>query len=297
MRTPAARERIAFLGGEPDRWRIVSEELPLGNANNPDHYFDLEELGLLRLESKTLPIFRYDFAAKLAVERAAHPEKFPPIDAARNKDHSRVLVGFLPWSITEYAGRLKSGFSYLNTFEANGGTPEEIANAQQNILYFMGILGHFVGDASQPLHTTIHHRGWVGANPHGYTTDFHFHQWIDGDYFLKTGGVKLEALQDNIRPVRAVGDRAKPEMLFGEIMSFIEDGNKQVETLYQLDKEGKLSGEGEHGMGGKAFLEGQLVKGGQMLGDIWYSMWLQAPEDKYLKQKLAERNAANVPNK
>ena len=34
----------------------------------------------------------------------------------------------------------------------------------------MGVMGHYVGDCAQPLHTTKHHNGWVGENPHGYTT-------------------------------------------------------------------------------------------------------------------------------
>jgi hypothetical protein len=40
------------------------------------------------------------------------------------------------------------------------------------------------------------------------------------------------------------------------------------------------------------FLDGQLVKAGQMLGDIWYTAWLEAPEDQYLQKSLQERNAA-----
>src|SRR5690242_5251416 len=38
-KTAAARERIAYLGGEADRWRNTNE-LPLRHFNNPDHYFD-----------------------------------------------------------------------------------------------------------------------------------------------------------------------------------------------------------------------------------------------------------------
>ena len=41
--TPAARERIAFLAGEPDRWRNTPD-LSLQQLNGPDHYIDLEEL-------------------------------------------------------------------------------------------------------------------------------------------------------------------------------------------------------------------------------------------------------------
>src|SRR5206468_10569902 len=35
--SPAARERIAFLAGEPDRWRNTPE-LPLKHFNGPDHF-------------------------------------------------------------------------------------------------------------------------------------------------------------------------------------------------------------------------------------------------------------------
>jgi hypothetical protein len=70
---------------------------------------------------------------------------------------------------------------------------------------------------------------------------------------------------------------------------FLIEQNKQVEPLYQLDKNGKLSGEGEKGLEGKAFLEGQLLKSGQLLGDLWVTSWQQAPPDTFLKSQLARR--------
>jgi hypothetical protein len=295
VRSPAAQERIAFLSGEADRWRNVPEELPFSHVNGPDHYLDMEELDLYGLDAATLPVFRYDFAAKLALARAARPERFPPIDPARNRDHTRELIGFLPWTIAEYCGKLKSGFSYLKALQ-EGGTPEEIANAEQNIIYVMGVMAHFVGDSTQPLHTTIHHHGWVGENPHGYATDRNIHQWIDGDYFRKTGGLKLETMKGKIRPAQVVATPAKPEDLFTSIMAHLVEVHQQLEPLYQLYKDGKLTGSDEKGMEGKAFLEGQLVKGGQLLGNLWCSASQQVPEDKYLKDQLAKRKGgSNLP--
>jgi len=289
-RTPAARERIAFLAGEPDRWYNTTD-LPLKHINGPDHYIDLEELEPCGLKPETLPVFRYDFAAQLALARAAHPEKFPPIDPAKNEDHTRQLIGFLPWAVVESEAKLKSGFSYLKALEADG-TPEEVANAQQNILYVMGLLGHLAGDAAQPLHTTIHHHGWVGDNPNHYTTNGYFHRWIDGDYFIKTGRVSAKELQDKLRPARALNGQGKPDDMFRLVVAFIVEQHKQLEPLYQLQKEHKLSGEGELGLQGKAFLEGQLVKAGQMLADLWYTAYVQAPPDTYLKTQLQKRKAA-----
>ncbi|HEX4644271.1 MAG TPA: hypothetical protein VH598_01545, partial [Verrucomicrobiae bacterium] len=70
--------------------------------------------------------------------------------------------------------------------------------------------------------------------------------------------------------------------------------NQLVEPLYQLDRDGKLSGEGEIGLQGKPFLTGQLIKAGQMLGNLWYTAWQQAAPDAYLKAQLARRKAARA---
>jgi hypothetical protein len=293
VKTPEARERIAFLGGEPDRWRNITNDQALAHASGPDHYLDLEELGDYGLTPETAPNFRYDLVAGLALARAAHPEAFAAIDPAKNRDHTRELVGFAPWAITEYCGRLRSGFSYLKAYQDYGGTPAEIANAQANIIYVMGVMGHFVGDCAQPLHVTKHHHGWVGDNPKGYTTNASFHGWIDGGFFKKTGGINAASLVGKIHPATIVGDPLKPDDLFRHLMVYLGQTYQQVEPLYQLEKAKKLSPENEKASEGRAFLEGQLVKGGQMLGDLWFSAWQQATEDKYLIRQLTERMAAN----
>ncbi len=292
VRAPGAAERIAFLGGEPDRWRNMSADVVLSHCNGPDHYLDLEDLELCDLTPQTLPIFRYEMAGALALARRAHPERFAPVDPAKNADRTRELMGFLPWTIVEYCGKLRSGFSYLKAFREHGGTPEEIANAEANLIYIMGVMGHFVGDAAQPLHTTRHHHGWVGENPRGYTTWPGFHQWIDGDFFRKTGGVEAKPLLAKIRPAKTFSDPRQSEEFFRQVMSFLLETHRQVEPLYELQKDGKLSAEGERGRAGRVFLEAQLVQAGQWLGDLWFTAWQQATEDTYLIRKLQERAAA-----
>ncbi len=289
--TPEQKERVAFLAGEPDRWRNVGD-LPLRHVNGPDHYIDLEDLRWYGLTPETLPLLRYDFVADIARERTAHPDKFPPIDPARDTDHTRELSGFLPWAITENYEKLKSCFSYLKTFQKYGGTPAEIANAEANVVYVMGVMGHFVGDGSQPLHTTMHFNGWVGNNPHGYTTNRTFHAWIDGGYFRQTGGIDVKQLAGKIHPAERIKNAGEPDGMFRDAVAYVVAQNKLVEPLYELEKEGKLTGRGDKGLEGRAFLDGQLVKAGQMLGDIWYTAWLEAPEDQYLQRTLQERNAA-----
>lgn len=289
--TPALKARIAFLAGEPDRWRNVSD-LTLKHYNGPDHYLDLEDVALCGLTPETLPPLRYDFVADIARARATHPDRFPPIDAEHDADHTRELDGFLPWAITEYYEKLKSDFATLKTLRQYGGTPVEIANAEADCVYVMGVLGHYVGDGSQPLHTTKYFNGWIGDNPKGFTTRNTFHAWIDGGYFRKTGGLNAETLAGKIHPAEKIANANEPDGMFRDAVNYIVEQNKLVEPLYQMEKDGQLSGEGEKGLQGRPFLEGQLVKAGQMLGNIWLTAWLAAAGDPYLQRQLQQRQTA-----
>jgi hypothetical protein len=299
--TPEARTRIAYLAGEADRWRNETSlkngtGLALGHASGPDHYIDLEDLRLYDLTPQALPPLRYDFVAEIAKARAAHPGTFPAIDPAKDSDHTRELSGFLPWAITENFEKLQSGFATLAALEKFGGTPDEITNAKQNIIYVMGVMGHFVGDASQPLHTTMYHHGWTtNDNPNHYTTSTSFHAWIDGGFFRKTGGIDVKKLSAQIHPADKIAAADDPNGIFATSINFIVAANQLVEPLYRLDRDGKLSNKENRGAEGRAFLEAQLVKSGQLLGNLWLTAWQTAPEDTFLERELQQRATANAP--
>jgi hypothetical protein len=288
VKTAEARERIAFLSGEPDRWRNTQDNT-LKHFNEPDHFMDMDYLKGFDLTPETLPPYRYDFVATLALVRAKKPDVEPTVDAAKDQARNRALFGFLPWTINEHYSKLKSGFSYLKAFQNHGGTAEEIRNAQENILYIMGVMGHFVGDATQPLHTTKHYNGWMGDNPKDYPTKKTFHSWIDGGYFGKVG-LDTEALLKQVKPAVLI-ERANSgnEGVFKPVVAFIAEQHQLVEPIYQLEKDGKLSGNGTVGLEGKPFLQRQILAGGHMLGSIWLTAWKTAPEDSYLKSQLAKR--------
>lgn len=289
VQTPAARDRIGFLAGEPDRWRN-SPEMALSHASGPDHYFDWEQMADYGLTAATVAPFRYDFAVQLGLARAAHPEKFEPIDPAKNKDQTRELIGFLPWRMTEDYARLKSGFSYLKTFQQHGGTKEEIANAEANIIYVMGVMGHFVGDGSQPLHATKHHHGWVGANPDNYPTHSRFHAWIDGGYIQKSGALNVAELTKKLKSAKPVGNPAAADGFFRAMVAYVEAANRQVEPIYKLERDRKLSPrDGVVDAEGREFIEGLILAGAEMLAGIWLSAWQDAPEDKFLRTELEKR--------
>ncbi|HEU5081683.1 MAG TPA: hypothetical protein VFT72_20895 [Opitutaceae bacterium] len=285
-----AKARIGFLAGEPDRWRNTNE-LTFKHVNGPDHYLDLDDVVNVGFTPETLTEFRYVFVAQLAEARATHPERFHRIDPARNKDHTRDQIGFLPWAIVENYAKLKSTFSYLKTFQENGGTPEEIANAEANAIYIMGVMGHYVGDAAQPLHNTHNANGWIDENPKGYTKSNKFHAWIDGGFFAQTGGITAEQLKSDVHPARLISTKSKSgntqSVLFAAVIAYLKHNYALVEPLYELDKSGDLSP--ENPKKGRAFLENQIVFGAEMLGSLWYTAWHDAPTDDYVKKMLDER--------
>ncbi len=297
VRTPQATERIAFLSGEPDRWRNTPDNV-LKHVNHPDHYIDLEELDDYGLTDEELPVFRYDFIAHLAIVRNDRPGSFPAIDPASNKDHTRQLVGLLPWTLTEHYSRLKSGFSSLRALERHGGTPEEIENERQNIIYVMGVMGHFAGDAGQPLHTTLHFNGWVGDNPNGYTTDRSFHALTDGGFFLRTGLPTTEAVAERAGSATGLptAGAAGADGVFREVVKFIRAQQGQVEPLYRLEKDGAFTPDADPERA-RDFLTGQMALGARLLANLWVSAWRDAPEDTWLIRKLSERRQGAEPGR
>jgi hypothetical protein len=137
----------------------------------------------------------------------------------------------------------------------------------------------------------------VGGNPRGYATNASFHSWIDGGFFRKTGGAKAEPLAGKIRPAKIINDPTKHYDLFRKVMDYLWATHQLVEPLYVLEQEKKLTPENERAGEGRAFLEAQMVRGGQMLGDLWFSAWQQATEDRFLIRQLTERQAAAPPKK
>jgi len=293
VRDAAKAERVAWLCSEPDRWRS-GVDLPLRHVNGVDHYLDVEALAEAGLDAATVSSFRYEFAVQFAAGRAAHPQNFPEIDPAKDSDRSRAWPGFLPWTITEYYGKLRADFSRLKVLRELG-TPDEIAQTEASIIEVMGVMGHYVADTAQPLHTTKHHNGWVGPNPSGYTTWPKFHSWIDSGFLLKAG-ITFADVRARVKPAEpltlaAAADGRDP--MFNAVMDYVLAQHAKMELTYQLEKAGKLNHDNRPADSeGRAFIEGCLLTGGEMLGRIWVTAWRNAAPDPYLRSQLVMKKPA-----
>ena len=171
---------------------------------------------------------------------------------------------------------MKSGFAYLKVFEELG-TPEEIANARANIVYVMGVMGHYVGDCAQPLHTTVHHNGWIGPNPNEYTKWSGFHSWIDGRFVAKSG-IRVGDMMPRVAPAAALALPSQADgrdPFFVAIMNYLIEQNKLVEPLYALEA-GCVQGRGgRHQHRGPGIHQGPPAHRDDV-ASIWITTWKNA---------------------
>jgi hypothetical protein len=270
VREARSTEMAAEQSVEPDRWRSTRLP-PMAHENSPDHYLDLEELGPYGLNLDTLPRYRYDYVKVMAQAKALHPEAIPAYDEAKDKDRSREWPGFLPYAITEQYAKLVSSFSTLRILEAVGRrdparvSAPQLERARANVLYHMGVLSHFVGDAAQPLHTTVHHHGWVGDNPHGYTTRFEFHAYVDGG-LVALHRIDAATVSAAMRPVTVSG--ADP---WSDAVAEIHRSFEQVEPLYVMDRDGSITR-----AEGKALLTSRMADAASVLSALYAAAWAQS---------------------
>ena len=248
-----AASQLAYLAPEPDRWRATSE-LALKRSQEPDHFINLE-----KVEGMDLPPDRYSFYRALDAKRRetpGHPEDLLP-----------EKVGLQPYIATEVYERLVVAFREYRQAVAEHRSPEF---AEANAIFYAGWLGHYVGDGANPMHTTIHHNGWIGANPKGYTTANTVHWKMEGIFVA----ANLDALQfADLVPAQATV-MADP---FHDYLSYLRDSYKYVETAYQLEKDGGFNGQGT--AAGREFIRHRLAAGATMLRNMWYTAWVRSGEN------------------
>lgn len=264
LRDVSTRNRIAEQSNEPDRWRGLQSNT-LAHENGPDHYIDVEDLAKFGLTLETISPFRYDYIRDMAVAIHVHPEGAEGYDPAADRDHTRLWPGFLPHAIQEHYNKLRSSFSTLRILEAlnDPAREDQVKMARENCIQQMGLLSHFVGDASQPLHTTAHHHGWVGDNPRSYTRDRNIHAYIDGT-IVDLHAITVESLRSSMKPAA----KLNADDPWKDVLTYIRRSYEQVEPLYQLEKTGDLPKEA-----GKQFVSERLTDAGATLGALYWAAW------------------------
>jgi hypothetical protein len=245
LRSPAALDEIEYLGPEPDRWRSPAEP-ELNAVQAPEHFINLELADALG----PLPRRRLDFEAA-TFAAGQRPEK----------------IGLQPWEATEVWERLKAALREYRRLAAGPAASPDTGAVEQAVLFYAGWLGHYVGDASQPLHTTVNYNGWVGPNPHGYTTDQQIHWQFEGPFVA--ANIHAREVEARMTPPHALqGD------IFNAYVAYLRRTATDVEKVYQLEKAGGFVGAGS--AESRDFTAARLAAGASMLRDMIYTAWLES---------------------
>ena len=242
----AAREQIIYNAYEPDRWREEGRTSVMNTDQAPDHFFDSELWG----NFATIEPDRYAFMEKLTVKKV-----------------ELVRMGYLPYAIIENYGKLVNAFRFWRKAK----TPSDRESARANAVYVAGVMGHYVGDGSQPMHMSIQYNGWLDTspNPKNFTKDRTLHSRYEAAYV--NAAVEITA----VRPKVEAPQRLTP--LWGSILKYLTLGFEDLERMYELEKTGEFNPQQPLAKGTE-FIATEIARAGTMLGSLWYTAWLESGE-------------------
>ncbi len=241
----SSRDQLIYNGFEPDRWREESQS-SMNIAQAPDHFFDSEYWGPI----STIEPDRYKFMGKVAA-----------------KNIELIRIGYLPYSIIENYGRLVNAFRHWRSAK----TAPDRESARANAVFYAGVMGHYVGDGSQPMHMTIHFNGWANnvPNPKNYTKDRRLHSRYEEAYV--NSAVQIAGVQPKVRAPQRLSD------VFSSIKQYLAQGFDDLEPVYELEKTGEFNPEQPRPKG-TDFISTELARAAMMLGNLWYTAWLESGE-------------------
>jgi hypothetical protein len=251
LRTAAAVEEIEYLGPEPDRWRSANEP-ELNGAQAPEHYIDLE---LADMVGK-LPLRRYDFIAALYATGLTHPEQAEELRPEK--------VGLQPWVTNEVYQRLQAA---LREYREQSARHEDTKPVEAAAIFYTGWLGHYVGDGSMPLHTTVNYNGWVEKeNPNQYVTSPGIHSQWESAFVHRT--MKAGDVEPLMTAVKTLNDP------FEDYIAYLRASHAMVEGVYQLEKAQGFDGAGT--AESRQFTAARLAAGASELRDMIVTAWRES---------------------
>ncbi len=264
MRTMSAQYELMYLGPELDR--LKGSGTAWDAEVDPGHYVDLDDSGMIAgaISLQKLPSSREDYDTAL---RAAGTDQY--------------RQGYSPYAIIEGWEQLRYDFAYwrvdnyravhgaLAAVRAEGATNRAIDQAL--ILRDAGVWGHFVEDACQPLHVTIHFNGWGKyPNPNGYTEAQNTHSFFESTFVNRY--VSPSAVKQLMVPsmMMAPDKLLTQDQIAALVAGYIQGSLHAVGPLYDIEKAGGFANGSPAAV---KFTATQLARGADELRDLITLAW------------------------
>jgi len=256
LRTPSAITDVGEYSREPDRWRGSGKVHD--NDRDIAHFIDLDDAGntLAGVSLDNLPATRSDYEAAVKA-KGIEPYKAGYLPYATVDAYEQVVKDLAFWRVLNFlepkeTDKTKKAFFHADRLRREALTLRDI-----------GVLSHYVGDGSQPLHLSIHYNGWGDyPNPNGFTLE-HIHSPLEGAYV--SDNISADDVRANMHAYTPCTD---PVMSC--ITAHLKLSNSFVIPMYQLEKDGGFkSGDPR----GKAFLAARVGEGAADLRDAILDAW------------------------
>jgi hypothetical protein len=256
VRTPEAVDEIAALGPELDRSKDAGRSHDADR--DPGHYVDIGDDGTIAgINLQALPPSRESYDTAL---RAAGTDQYK--------------IGFLPYSIIDGWEQVAKDFAIWRVDRVGEEKSTDAADrawfasdrALREILTLrdIGVWSHYVGDASQPLHVSVHYNGWGNyPNPSGFTESKETHANFEGAFVR--AHATLDAVIAHMHP--PVQSSEPIAQLVG---TYLATSASYVAPLYTLEKQGGFAAGSPAAVD---FVDARLADGASALRDLIASAW------------------------
>lgn len=266
LRTPTAIAAIGEYAREPDRWKGS------GKIHDHDrdaaHFLDVDDQGRMyggpMFTVATLPSTRADYETAL---RAAGQDSWKAgyLPYAIIDGYQQLVKDFTYWRVLTAVVKIEKDATRLAYYKA------DLVRREALLLRDLGVWAHYVGDASQPLHLSVHYNGWGDyPNPNGYTNSRQTHFQFEGPL--------TKALNDETAIKALMPDYKACECsIETRVVGYLTETWKLTEPLYQLEKSGGMVATDPRA---KTFVQSRLAAGATALRDLVTDAWRESANGK-----------------
>jgi hypothetical protein len=261
LRTRLAATQIGLMAQEPDISRNAGK--PHDDDSDPGHFIDAADDGTVFGGPKlaALPDTRRDYDTAL---RAVGADEFK--------------AGSLPYNIMDGWQQLVKDFALLRrdvaaqkfagkfkmTAAEKSSFARQQAVRQMLALRDLGVWAHYVGDASQPMHISIHYNGWGdGPNPEGFVTTAGLHAKFESNFV--DDHVGEQDVAGALRPYRDCACSIQDH-----VQAYLIATQAELLQVYRFEKAGAFDAATPQA---KTFAVARLAEGAAMLRDLVTDAW------------------------
>jgi len=268
---------IGHLGTIPDMWRSHSEPF-LRISEDANHGWYTEQFDFI----PNPPRSRTEFILRVYDQYL----RTKAVDPDRAKLINIRYTGTQAYSIMEGYERMKAGMRLYRaidnpqagrtnlgpTLSAISPLFSDRAQVKQmlanDIAFYMGWLGHYVADAAQPLHNSMHHDGWSGTNPKGYTRDPEIHGRFESSYVDLIEVTAPDVVKFMRKDARHLDD------VWKAVLDHSLEARNSVEDVYRADLRGGFVKKDD--ADARELVYKRLAAGASFLRDLAYTAWIES---------------------